>query len=432
MARLAIAFVLLPHGLDWRTPLLASVRAWALAGLIALPAGIIVTEIRAVRRASVVAGGVRIINLLSLALAGLCLMSVLAREAQFQWKRYEVLRADPAQIEKLGRHIVVGYRDSDELKALIDRRAVAGVFLTTRNVQSRDATAIGREIAAMQDVRRQQGLPALLMATDQEGGSVSRLSPPLTRMQPLSDIAARHPEPAERRKAVQDYAAAQARELADLGVNVNFAPVVDVDHGIVNRDDRLTRIRTRAISKDPRIVTEVAETYCSQLSANGVRCTLKHFPGLGRVLEDTHLQTANLALPPHELARSDWLPFRSLMRRGDVLVMLGHARLTALDRDRPASFSHPVVRDLLRTDWGYDGVLITDDFCMGAVFRSSEGIAGGSVEALNAGVDLILVSYDVDQFYVVMHALIAADRARKLPDDVLQQSEERLRRVLDR
>jgi beta-N-acetylhexosaminidase len=432
VARVAIALVMLPYALDWRSPPLASVRAWALVGLIALPVGLVVAEMWTLRRAAVVSRSVRALSLLSLALAALCLAFVLWPEAQFQWKRYEVLRADVGQLEKLGRHIIVGYRNIDELKALIDRRAITGVFLTTRNVEGRDPAAIRREIAEMQNIRRQQGLPRLLIATDQEGGSVSRLSPPLTWLQPLSDIVARHSDPAERRKAVRDYAAAQARELTDLGVNVNLAPVVDLDQGVANPDDRLTRIRARAISKDPDIVTEVAETYCSQLSAHGVRCTLKHFPGLGRVFEDTHLQTADLASPPSELSGADWLPFRSLMRRSDVMVMLSHARLTAIDRDRPVSFSARVVRDLLRKDWGYDGVLITDDFGMGAVYRSAEGIAGGSVEALNAGVDLILISFDVDQFYVVMHSLIQANQTGTLRDDMLQQSSQRLRRALGR
>ncbi len=425
-ARLATALVLLPQALDWRSPMLASVRAWALAVLLLFPAAIVAAEVLTLRRKA--GRAVRVLNVASLALAALCLASVLALEARFQWQRYAVLHAEPATPEKLGRHIVVGYRDIAELKALIERRTIAGVFLTTRNVEGRDAGAIRREIAAMQEMRRRQGLPPLLIATDQEGGSVSRLSPPLTRMPPLSAIVARHADPAERRKAVEDYAVAQARELADLGVNVNLAPVVDLDHGIANPDDRLTRISTRAIAKDPQVVTEVAATYCSQLSANGVRCTLKHFPGLGRVFEDTHLHTADLAASPSELASSDWLPFRSLMRRDDVTVMLGHARLTALDRHRPASFSPQVVHGLLRTEWGFDGVLMTDDFCMGAVFYSAEGIAGGSVEALNSGVDLILISYDVDQFYVAMHALIEADRAGTLRDDSLRQSARRLAR----
>jgi beta-N-acetylhexosaminidase len=87
------------------------------------------------------------------------------------------------------------------------------------------------------------------------------------------------------------------------------------------------------------------------------------------------------------------------------------------------------VRGLLRTDWGYDGLLMTDDFSMGAVTSSPEGIGGGSVEALNAGVDLILVSYDPDQFYLVMYALIRAARAGALQDDALGQSDQRLAKI---
>jgi len=423
-ARVAIVLALLPHALDWRSPLLASMRFWAFVGLTAIPLGIAIVEIRALGWAAT--RGDRALSSASLALAALGIVSVLGLEAQFWWARYEVLRADPAMLERLGRHIVVGYRDIDELQALLERRAIAGVFLTTRNVQRRDAADIKREIGAMQEERRRQGLPALLIATDQEGGLVSRLSPPLGHMPPLAEIAARYPAGTQRRMAVRDYAAVQGRELADLGVNVNLAPVVDVDHGVANPGDRLTRISARAISSDPEIITEVAEAYCAQLSDDGVRCTLKHFPGLGRVIADTHLQTADLALPPRELASSDWLPFRVLMRRDDVIVMLGHARLTALDRERPVSFSRAVVHGLLRTDWGFDGVLITDDFSMGAVTRSREGIGGGRVEALNAGVDLILVSYDPDQFYLVMHALIRAARAGALRADVLAESDRRL------
>jgi beta-N-acetylhexosaminidase len=424
VARVAILLALVPYALDWRSPFLASIRVWAFIGLIAIPLVIVVVEARALRRA---AGRFdRVFSSVSVALAMLCLVCVPWWEAQFWWKRHEVLRADPALLERLGRHVVVGYRDLDELNALIERRAIAGVFLTTRNVRGRDAAAIRQEIAGMQAARRRQGLPELLVTTDQEGGVVSRLSPPLERMPPLSEIVASHPAGAERRAAVRDYAAAQARDLADLGVNVNLAPVVDLDHGIVNPGDRLTRISTRAISADPQIVTEVAEDYCAQLSQQSVRCTLKHFPGLGRVIADTHLRSADLALPPGELAHTDWLPFRSLMRHHDIIVMLGHARLTAVDAARPVSFSQPVVGGLLRTDWGYDGLLMTDDFSMGAVTRSPEGIGGGSVEALNAGVDLILVSYDPDQFYLVMYALIDAARAGVLRADALDQSDQRL------
>ena len=127
-----------------------------------------------------------------------------------------------------------------------------------------------------------------------------------------------------RREAVRAYAADVGRSLSELGVNLNFAPVVDLDHGVSNPNDRYTRIGTRAISSDPKIVADVAGEYCRGLALHGVHCTIKHFPGLGRVFEDTHLDHATLATPADELARSDWLPFRDLMQQKSMFTMLAH------------------------------------------------------------------------------------------------------------
>jgi beta-N-acetylhexosaminidase len=273
-------------------------------------------------------------------------------------------------------------------------------------------------------------LPRLWIATDQEGGIVSRLSPPLTRLPALSEIVERHTDTVQRQQAVREFAATQGRELADLGVNLNFAPVVDLNYQVINPKDRYTRIFERAISGDPSIVAQVAGWYCAALEDAGVRCTLKHFPGLGRVFEDTHRAHANLDTSVSELMETDWLPFRALMTQSNSFTMLGHVRLTAIDKERPVSMSTPVVAGLLRARWKYDGVLITDNFSMLAVYRSSDGIENGSVEALNAGVDLILVSYDPDQYYRVMHALLKADHQGRLDRQVLQRSDERLARAV--
>jgi len=278
----------------------------------------------------------------------------------------------------------------------------------------------------MQAVRARQGLPPLLIATDQEGGGVSRMSPPLPRPATLGDIVRSHRDAAERRSAVRTYAADVGRALAGLGINLNFAPVVDLDHGVVNPNDRYTRIGTRAISSDPEVVADVAGEYCRGLEQQGVHCTLKHFPGLGRVFEDTHFENATLSTPADELAKSDWVPFRQLMQQKTAFTMLAHARLVALDRDRPASFSPAVVSGLLRRDWKYDGILVTDDFSMGAVYRSDGGLGAAGVSALNAGVDLILISYDPDQVFPVLHALLRANASGALARDALEVSSRRL------
>jgi beta-N-acetylhexosaminidase len=126
------------------------------------------------------------------------------------------------------------------------------------------------------------------------------------------------------------------------------------------------------------------------------------------------------------------VPVRKLMSEPDTFTMLAHARLTAIDPDRPASFSDAIVNGLLREAWKYDGILVTDDFAMGAVTLSHEGAAGGAVAALNAGVDLILVSYDPDQYFPVMYALLRADREGRLRQDALDRSKARLARAAAR
>ena len=157
-----------------------------------------------------------------------------------------------------------------------------------------------------------------------------------------------------------------------------------------------------------------------------MRCTLKHFPGLGRVVEDTHLSQGNLAASVSELTKTDWAPFRALMNHSRAFVMLSHARLIAVDKAGPVSISRRVIEGTLRGDWKYEGVLITDDFGMRPIYGSKTGIGGAGVDALNAGVDLILISWDPDQYYPVMYALLEADRQGRLDREALKRSDRRL------
>jgi beta-N-acetylhexosaminidase len=426
--RIALILTIMPFAIGWRTPLFAGWRYTALTVLIALPALLIAFEIWTLRRVQHMRIP-RMLSAMALVLATTAFGATAALELEFQYKRRAVLAADTQQLERLGRHLLVGSRSDATWQALMERRAIAGLFLSARNVQGQSAEAVREQVAALQEMRRRQGLAPLWIATDQEGGAVSRMSPPLSRMSTLAEIVTLHRDHAERLLAIRQYAARQGRELKSLGINLNFAPVVDLNHGIQNPEDRLTRIATRAISSDPAVVSEVADLYCETLMLTGVHCTLKHFPGLGRVFDDTHKVSADLATPSHELEASDWLPFRKLMSNDAAFTMLSHARLTAIDSDRPASFSSAVVKGLLRETWKHDGILVTDDFSMGAVTLSREGAAGGAVAALNAGVDLVLVSYDPDQYFYVMYALLAADRAGRIDAGMLERSRARQSRA---
>lgn len=423
--RIALAAALVAFALYWRSPIFASARTLALMAFLLLVAALIGLEIvlwRLTRQSRVAA----LLSGAALVMATAALTVTLFYEAQFRWLRHQVLKADAQAVERIGRHFIVGYRDFSELRELVERRAVAGIFVTAHNVRGLDAQAIRRDIAFLQSIRARQGLPPLLVATDQEGGGVSRMSPPLERSTTLGEIVRSHHDASERLIAVRQYAAKQGKALANLGFNLNFAPVVDLNHSVVNPNDRYTRIGERAISADPKVVTVVAGEYCDALKQAGVHCTLKHFPGLGRVTEDTHTESADLATDVETLAATDWVPFRELMPTSGIFTMLAHARLTAVDREMPASFSAPVISGLLRGEWKHDGVLVTDDFSMGAAYSSPGGLAAAGVSALNAGVDLILISYDPDLFYPVMDALIRAEADGRLQKALLERSDRRL------
>jgi beta-N-acetylhexosaminidase len=252
------------------------------------------------------------------------------------------------------------------------------------------------------------------------------MSPPLPQQPPLAQLVASVHDEAVLKAAVRDYAAIQGRGLASMGVNLNFAPVVDLNHQVVNPSDRFSRIYQRAIASDPKIVAFVAETYCRGIRQEGVRCTLKHFPGLGRIFEDTHRDNATLTTPVSLLEQTDWVPFRDLLGKTDAFTMLGHVKLPEIDPLHPVSFSQPVVGQILRGRWRHQGVLITDDFSMGAVYNSDEGVGGAAVAALNAGVDLILISFDPDLYYGVMGALLTAARENRLDWAMLNRSSARL------
>jgi beta-N-acetylhexosaminidase len=427
--KLLLALALVLPALDWRSPLLATVRPEALICLLVLPIVLILAEIWALRNPVPGKRLLKALNVLGLVLAVFALTSTLAVETRFHWVRHQVLQADVHHLEKLGRHVVVGYRDLEEVRELVRLRAIAGIFLSGRNVSGKSPEQIRQEIRSLQSQRQQQGLAPLWIATDQEGGVVARLSPPLTSLPGMSGIVERYSDPAQRERAVRQFAAAQGRELAELGVNLNFAPVVDINHRVRNPNDRFTRIYRRAISDDPVVVAQVAAWYCAALDEAGVRCTLKHFPGLGRVRDDTHLSHASLTTPVSELTKTDWLPFRQMMSQNRVFTMLGHVRLAELDPERPVSVSPSVVAGLLRGKWKHEGVLITDDFSMHAVYRSGLGVDNGSVEALNAGVDLLLVSWDSDQYYRVMNALLKAHLEGRLDAQLLRLSDQRLEKA---
>ena len=351
-------------------------------------------------------------------------LSMLGAHVSFEWRKRNVLQAEVAQAQSLGRHFVVGYSSFPEVAVLAEKGLISGVYITRHNLVGSSPARLKEELSALQEKRRAAGLPPLIVGADQEGGIVSHLAPPLTKLPALSTLASLAPD--ARAEKAEAFGRRHGQELSALGVNLNLAPVLDLrPEPKRNRFDFNTLIGQRAISDDPAVVADIAGAYVRGLEASGVGAAVKHFPGLGRVRTDTHHFSAELETPVDELEASDWIPFRKVLAGSKAQLMIGHVTLTSVDPDRPASHSKRVVDGIVRRKWNYQGVVMTDDLVMGAIYQRN--VCTAVVEALNAGVDLLLVAFDGAQFYRIFACAVAALAEGKLDAAMLGNSEARLR-----
>ncbi len=295
-----------------------------------------------------------------------------------------------------GRVLLVGL-DGPELTAPSERRLraldPAGVTLFDRNLESpRQTRTLLAAITA--------GLthPPLL-ALDQEGGRVSRLRRWIGETPTAVDLAAGDPD------RVRQFARATGSAMRSLGFNVDFAPVVDLCPPTASNG-----IGIRSFGTDPEQVTRLAGEFLAGLRAAGLAGCLKHFPGLGDSVVDSHVELPTVRRSREQLEREDLLPYRRLISEADS-VMVGHGYYPALDPapPRPATCSRRIVHDLLRSEFGFAGLVITDDLEMGAV-TGFDRDGAGAVQALRAGCDLLLYCSDLDRAESAAKALIAEAR----------------------
>jgi beta-N-acetylhexosaminidase len=350
-----------------------------------------------------------------------------AAHLKFELRKHDVLAASVAEARQLGPHFMVGYSSFADVARLAEQGLIGGVYVTRHNIRGRTVETLRTEIAALQDKRRAAGLPPLVVAADQEGGIVGHLAPPLTKVPALATLTGLASD--EQQAKAEEFGRIHGRELASLGVNLNLAPVLDLKPPQRrNRLDFHTLIGQRAIATDPVVVSTIASAYVRGLEESGVGATLKHFPGIGRVRTDTHHFSANLDTPVKELEATDWLPFREVLAQSRSALMVGHVTLTAVDPDRAASHSKRVVDGIIRGKWGYQGMVMTDDLVMGAIYQND--VCKAVVEAINAGVDMLLVAYDGAQFYRVFACALDGSRQGRLDAAMLHASEARLARGL--
>lgn len=223
-----------------------------------------------------------------------------------------------------------------------------------------------------------KGWPAPVIAVDQEGGRVQRLRGLVPDMPSMKEIAS------DGQSRAYEAGVVVGEALTDLGFNVDFAPVLDVDSNPVN-----PIIGDRAFSDDPEIVSKCGIDFMVGLSASGVMACGKHFPGHGDTSADSHVELPVVGAGKDTLSGRELRPFQAAIREGLKMIMTAHCVYTSIDGDHPATLSKPIIGGLLRKQLGFDGVILTDDLGMKAISNrySDEEIL---LLGYDAGVDLFL------------------------------------------
>lgn len=277
---------------------------------------------------------------------------------------------------------------------------VGGLVLSEWNLKSREQTA-----ALIQGAQDGSEL-GLFIAVDEEGGTVARVGPTIgtVKLDPMFSYRD------EGEEGAYANANAIARDIAELGFNLDFAPVADV-----RTNPKNTVIGDRAYSDDAEAAAVLVAAAVRGFGDGGVACTLKHFPGHGDTYGDTHYGPAYCDKTLEELRETELLPFIAGIEAGAEVVMTCHVTFPEIDADTPATLSERVVTDILRGELGYDGLVCTDSLEMEAVL--SYGAGGAAAMAVMAGVDILLEPEDIDE---TIKALLTEVPRERIDESVMR------------
>jgi beta-N-acetylhexosaminidase len=257
--------------------------------------------------------------------------------------------------------------------------ACAGVILFARNFAART-----QAMELVQSIRAAAPRP-LLVCVDQEGGRVQRFRAGYSVLPPLQGFDALYQRDAQAALALaREHAWLMASEVRATGVDLSFAPVVDLGRG--NR-----AIGNRAFSPDPEAVAAFARTYVEGMHEAGMAATLKHFPGHGSVPEDTHYEVAMDGRSLEQMQALDLVPFAAGIAAGADAVMMAHVTYPQIAPE-PAGYSPRWIKEILRQDMGFSGVVFADDIGMAAAFGAG-GVKARIDAHLDAGCDVVPVCH---------------------------------------
>lgn len=339
--------------------------------------------------------------------------------------------------KQIGQMLIIGFRDTQIDESSYISRAIkdlnlGGIVLFDIDVPTKsfprniiNATQIKKLI---NDLKECSPSPPLMIAIDAEGGAVNRLKadygfleiPSHQMLGNINDI-----------NETYNVAFNLANQLSYLGINTNFAPVVDVN---INPDNPVIGKKERSFSSDPSVVVAHAKAFIEAHHKHGIITAIKHFPGHGSSTADTHVGLVDVS---KTYKNSELLPYKALIQNNVVdMIMTSHIIDKNYDSEYPVTLSKYYIRNILRKKFNFQGIVVSDDMQMGALtkhYSFKESI----IRAINAGCDMLILSnngsvYDENAPYEAVDIICNAIKEKKISKDRIKKSLQRIRTLKKR
>lgn len=332
--------------------------------------------------------------------------------------------------KKIGRMLLIGFNNeyidkNSQIVRLIDEYTIGGVILFDRFYNDRSKTkniSSHKQLKTLTHKLKSYSQKAMFIAVDQEGGRVTRLKPEYGFSKFASAQEVSHLSIQEAKKIYKK----QAQMLSENGFNCDFAPVVDL---AINKENKVIYALGRSYSSDPKVVVKYASIFMNELENYNIISVLKHFPGHGSSMGDSHKGFVDISKTWSE---KELEPYKILIDKNEVhMIMTAHVFNSQLDEKYPATLSYKINTDLLRKKMHYKGVIISDDLQMKAISKHYS-LKETVTLAINAGVDMLLfgnqlANQDIDELVNLIYEQV---KNGSIPYKRILESNKRIKYVL--
>lgn len=337
-------------------------------------------------------------------------------EAESEKSAVEILLEGMTIEEKIGQLFIVGFEGTElneDTVVFLKEHRIGGVIIFGRNIQGPEQ--VMKLTDSLQALKNGPEGVGLFIGTDQEGGSVNRLPGEHGKF-PSARVLASENDP----DTVKMAAAQMAIQLKEIGINLNFAPVLDINS---NPDNPV--IGDRAFGNNPDIVTSMGAAFIEGTLDQGMIPVAKHFPGHGDTGTDSHRGLPIITHPMERLEDFELLPFKEAIENGVPAIMTSHILLKEIDDVYPATLSKAVINKMLRGRLGFKGVVVSDDLDMEAI-TSSYSAGEAAVGALKAGVDILLICHRREAMIEAYGGVAAAVTEGDIAEEVINNAVKRV------